>query len=818
MEDEWMEALHRYVSEGQWSEVSHFVDRNAVLFGGSSTEKEHGEGEYALYVQFRSLVAKVLDSLLEELGCRSEADEARLAIFLRETAESPASGPREEMAKRVLQDLLDIDDFAAFARTMRARNDELETGEAVELERQLSAAADAKARATPETPLGAKHSVFSDSDADLTPFDAVYAGLSDEGFFTAACEPVLECDRGTFLCSGACAEVSKAIAFFADAFETASAVDVREDRVWDVLANGELAVDSKTKKFRPAAEAAARDERCRCGGVPDAHRLVFLARPAKGALCVAALASGDDTKTQQGLAALVNVLTSKEPADRRPYQDSKLTKLLDGGWLDSFVVLCVFVGRETDTADAATRLKHASRLRRLSSAGPAAADAMFESLKSRAMRTKHEEETGRLKREHIRRRTMGTAGASPRRGYLCDRVKVPSALSLCALFLTDVPQLHVARHPGAFRGGGARLDELYRDAARAKPRFEAALKAVVAALPFEVRGDTAFPPFLKRTPRVVEKAVFKGDDFACCGVNDFVRARVVVGPLLRLVAVLDVIGETNQFFVEIGFNSDSFEGGAGSNTYALWRRGWRGLLFDSTFANSSINLHRAFVTPGTVAALLRRHGAPLEPDYVSVDIDSADVWVLRALLSTFRPRVVSVEYNSNFGDGERSSLAFPDAEWMPLGESAGAWRGSCFYGSSAAAVEAVARECGYVVAGVVEGLDLVLVRAALWRWPPIPRHALTARLDTWPAMAREDAAALLDYDVFARGGSLCEARRAAAVALRRMAREPPPRCACFMKDLDCVEWTRNCSCFRDLADLPIPDCAPPVMMVKNGGR
>ncbi|KAH8051329.1 hypothetical protein JL722_10780 [Aureococcus anophagefferens] len=114
--------------------------------------------------------------------------------------------------------------------------------------------------------------------------------------------------------------------------------------------------------------------------------------------------------------------------------------------------------------------------------------------------------------------------------------------------------------------------------------------------------------------------------------------------------------------------------------------GWRGLLFDSTFANSSINLHRAFVTPGTVAALLRRHGAPLEPDYVSVDIDSADVWVLRALLSTFRPRVVSVEYNSNFGDGERSSLAFPDAEWMPLDESAGAWRGSWFYGSSAAAV------------------------------------------------------------------------------------------------------------------------------------
>ncbi|KAH8058147.1 hypothetical protein JL720_14058 [Aureococcus anophagefferens] len=99
------------------------------------------------------------------------------------------------------------------------------------------------------------------------------------------------------------------------------------------------------------------------------------------------------------------------------------------------------------------------------------------------------------------------------------------------------------------RGGGARLDELYRDAARAKPRFEAALKAVIAALPFEVRGDTAFPPFLKRTPRVVEKAVFKGDDFACCGVNDFVRAMVVVGTLGELGQLVDAVARSPKLVV-----------------------------------------------------------------------------------------------------------------------------------------------------------------------------------------------------------------------------------------------------------------------------
>ncbi|KAH8047764.1 hypothetical protein JL721_12120 [Aureococcus anophagefferens] len=700
MEDEWMEALHRYVSEGQWSEVSHFVDRNAVLFGGSSTEKEHGEGEYALYVQFRSLVAKVLDSLLEELGCRSEADEARLAIFLRETAESPASGPREEMAKRVLQDLLDIDDFAAFARTMRARNDELETGEAVELERQLSAAADAKARATPETPLGAKHSVFSDSDADLTPvttpgggvdwqwstvweeaFESAEAANDDFELQHATALSLLEAhERGAlpdkdrpfvgwaqalvavasemnglhwaqeprraaptatsrqrfavelrvaqeaaFEDSAARAEVAQSAAVGGDdersrcqpwrcdpcgrrrrrggrcvgtarsATRTSSSATSRSvgsstaartsratrPRSTTLTSRAEAEAEahrratppaltatatatsatsatatatSATAARRPRAapsaiaatspvrprggarhgpEAPARHARGRrrsdqakaaavwklaarrapttrrprtrgprtglrrrrrrgfvgrrpwhefldldtnycyyvntatgesqwnppdeflpldesvevAAGLAEEQAAAYHAEAAHAAYkeelptseywdepkaakdpprAPEADAAPEEAKAEAratgrpsrralrggarvgrrhedtaGPRALVNALTPKEPADRRPYQDSKLTKLLDGGWLDSFVVLCVFVGRETDTADAATRLKHASRLRRLSSAGPAAADAMFESLKSRAMRTKHEEETGRLKREHM---------------------------------------------------------------------------------------------------------------------------------------------------------------------------------------------------------------------------------------------------------------------------------------------------------------------------------------------------------------------------------------------------------------------------------
>ena len=75
------------------------------------------------------------------------------------------------------------------------------------------------------------------------------------------------------------------------------------------------------------------------------------------------------------------------------------------------------------------------------------------------------------------------------------------------------------------------------------------------------------------------------------------------------------------------------------------------------------------------------------------------------------------EFNAAFGDGaEGASLAFPDPAWMP-GAAGASWSGTCFMGSSAKAIYALARNHGYRVVGVVDGLDLLLVRADLWPWP-----------------------------------------------------------------------------------------------------
>jgi hypothetical protein len=75
-------------------------------------------------------------------------------------------------------------------------------------------------------------------------------------------------------------------------------------------------------------------------------------------------------------------------------------------------------------------------------------------------------------------------------------------------------------------------------------------------------------------------------------------------------------------------------------------KGWRGILFDGEFSNDEINLRKEFIIPSTVGDVFKKYNVPKDVDYISVDIDSCDVFVLEAILSArYRPRVVTIEYN-----------------------------------------------------------------------------------------------------------------------------------------------------------------------------
>ena len=105
---------------GFLDQVSSFVDSHCCMF---SEEEEFTPGQHAIFLEFQSLIDKLLGNTLESLGCSLET-------FV-QTLEDHMSSPR---VISVSESLRTLDDFIVFHDNMTARNMELEkheTGEVV---------------------------------------------------------------------------------------------------------------------------------------------------------------------------------------------------------------------------------------------------------------------------------------------------------------------------------------------------------------------------------------------------------------------------------------------------------------------------------------------------------------------------------------------------------------------------------------------------------------------------------------------------------------------------------------------------------------
>lgn len=184
---------------------------------------------------------------------------------------------------------------------------------------------------------------------------------------------------------------------------------------------------------------------------------------------------------------------------------------------------------------------------------------------------------------------------------------------------------------------------------------------------------------------------------------------------LYLDKIFSVIGVTNKFFVEFGFNEQCYTcGGSGANTWNLYDAGWRGLLLDGNNKNSSINLQAHYLFASNVASILKSYSVPSNLDFLSCDMDSHDLFVFEAILrSGFRPRVITTEYNSNYP--LNMSIALIDPELLSSSSSDYTFSFvGCAWGASASAYNLVARQHGYTLIGRVGVLDLVWLRDDLF--------------------------------------------------------------------------------------------------------
>ena len=150
-------------------------------------------------------------------------------------------------------------------------------------------------------------------------------------------------------------------------------------------------------------------------------------------------------------------------------------------------------------------------------------------------------------------------------------------------------------------------------------------------------------------------------DYSQTGETDVIRT------------IFDAIGEGGRFLVDIGAG----DGRTMSNTRALLDDGWTGARFDLEDVPAE-GVMGVRVTAENVEDILGDRGVPDGFDFLSLDVDGVDWWVMRAILRAgFVPRVVCVEINATIPRVPPATILYnPDHRFDDCnyyGASLGAW-------------------------------------------------------------------------------------------------------------------------------------------------
>jgi hypothetical protein len=196
-----------------------------------------------------------------------------------------------------------------------------------------------------------------------------------------------------------------------------------------------------------------------------------------------------------------------------------------------------------------------------------------------------------------------------------------------------------------------------------------------------------------------------------------------------LAAIFEAIGTTNKYLVDIGAG----DGTALSNTRLFLEQGWRGARFDSNYAQ---DVHQERITAENICDILAKYNVPGEFDFLSLDIDGVDWYVLRALLRNYHPRVFVCEINNSL----------PTVPPLIVEYHADHVFENCdYFGASLGAYSMLAEKHGYVLvhclpwnAFFVQGEFLPVGVKPEVKWAPQPSWPRDPKGRPWHAVTGED--------------------------------------------------------------------------------
>jgi hypothetical protein len=167
--------------------------------------------------------------------------------------------------------------------------------------------------------------------------------------------------------------------------------------------------------------------------------------------------------------------------------------------------------------------------------------------------------------------------------------------------------------------------------------------------------------------------------------------------------IFENIGVTNKFLVDFG------AGGLGqsmSNSRYLLKRGWKGLLMDGE-GDPNKDIKTEFITKENIISLFKKYKVPFEFDFLSIDIDGNDYWVLKEILSKYSPRFICAEFNGTIPNNISKTIKYNPKH---------TWGSDDYYGFSFEAGKKLGEQFDYSVVFQLHSTNMYFIRKDLIDW------------------------------------------------------------------------------------------------------
>lgn len=147
-----------------------------------------------------------------------------------------------------------------------------------------------------------------------------------------------------------------------------------------------------------------------------------------------------------------------------------------------------------------------------------------------------------------------------------------------------------------------------------------------------------------------------------------------------------------------------------SNTkYFIEEKDYKHILIDGN-SHGNRNVKEHFITLDNVCGLLKNYGCPKLFDFLNIDLDGNDYYLLDKILENYSPLLICAEFNGTIDNGVSKTIVYNEHH---------TWNNDDYYGFSFEAGKKLAKKHGYTLIYQNDSLNMYLLKNDLINNPEL---------------------------------------------------------------------------------------------------